>query len=304
MGSGAVADFARGPRVRTRIVWLAVMLMMGIGSASTAQSAGADELSECVEVTEYVDGGFINPGEVFLDKTLDVAYDGVGPATLADSCEGEAMYVNDGLTLSNLTNGEGLEHDFSEGCSGSIVHKNLDITSVLGVGNNRLRFVAYDLCGGGASMGHTYILGVTLPPPPIEMPPAPVGPPVPSDFATALFDGTTLYLRVKCPPRFKPQCLGTAAGFTSKVRCTRSEGRRHCKAVKPITASASAKQKPNEWKVFALKVKPKYRKVVRKMAREPNKKLLYVRELIHAKRFKHGRRQAVYHKYRVLTASN
>jgi hypothetical protein len=131
-----------------------------------------------------------------------------------------------------------------------------------------------------------------------------VGPPVPSDFATALFDGTTLYLRVKCPARFKPRCLGTAAGFTSKTRCTHSKGRRHCKAVRPITASASASQKPNKWKVFALKVKPKYRKVVKKMAKKPNKKLLYVREQIHAKRFKHGRRQAVYHKYRVLTASN
>jgi hypothetical protein len=168
MGNGVLADFARGRRTRTGIAWLAAMLTIGIGSASTPQPAAAIEPPECVEVTEYVDGGFIEPEDVFFDKTLDVVYDGVGPATLASSCEGDTMYVNDGLTVGNLTNAEELEHDFSEGC-GPIEHINLDITSLLEVGKNRLRFVAYDLCGGGASMGHTYILGVTHGPPSISI---------------------------------------------------------------------------------------------------------------------------------------
>jgi DNA-binding beta-propeller fold protein YncE len=128
-----------------------------------------------------------------------------------------------------------------------------------------------------------------------------VGPPQPPDFNTALFDGKRLYVRLKCPARFTPMCLGNAAGTTVKQRCTRSHGRRHCKPAVPITAAVSAKQKPTKWKVAALKVKPKFRKTVANMAKHSKKKLLYVRQTIHGKRFKKGRRQAVFHIYRVRT---
>lgn len=37
------------------------------------------------------------------------------------------------------------------------------------------------------------------------------------------------------------------------------------------------------------------------MAKRPNKKLLLVRQLVHAKRFKEGVPQAVYHIYRLRT---
>ncbi len=130
-----------------------------------------------------------------------------------------------------------------------------------------------------------------------------VGPPQPPDFDTALFDGKSLYLRLKCPARFKPTCLGSAVGTTVKQRCTRSQGRRHCKPGAPITAAVSAKQEPTEWKVATLKVKPKFKKTVAKLAKHSNKKLLFVRQAIHAKRFEKGRPQAVFHIYRVRTVS-
>jgi hypothetical protein len=127
-----------------------------------------------------------------------------------------------------------------------------------------------------------------------------VGPP---DFITALFDGKSLYVRLKCPARFKPGCLGTAVGTTVKQRCTRSGGRRHCRPGAAITAAVSAKQKPTKWKVATLKVKSKFKKTVAQMAKHPSKKLLYVRQTIHAKGFAKGRPQAVFHIYRVRKIS-
>jgi hypothetical protein len=116
---------------------------------------------------------------------------------------------------------------------------------------------------------------------------------VPPDFDTAVFVApNTLYLRLKCPARFKPTCLGVAAGVTRR------------KHGKPTTGSVSAKQKPTKWKVAKLLVKPRYQARVAKMAKQPNKKLLIVRQLIHSTRFKHGAHQSVFHIYRVRTASS
>ncbi|HEY7257231.1 MAG TPA: YncE family protein [Solirubrobacterales bacterium] len=130
-----------------------------------------------------------------------------------------------------------------------------------------------------------------------------VGPPVPPDFDTALLEGGFLYLRLKCAPRFKPECIGSASAVTAKDRCTTRKGKRHCKQGKPMSASVSAKQKPNKWHVAKLKVKPKFTAAVNKMAKKPQKKLLIVRQSVHAKKFKHGRKQSVFHIYRVRTAN-
>jgi hypothetical protein len=70
-----------------------------------------------------------------------------------------------------------------------------------------------------------------------------------------------------------------------------------------MTASVSAKQKPNKWHVAKLKVKPKFTATVNRMAKKPQRKLLIVRQSVHAKRFKHGQKQAVFHIYRVRTAN-
>jgi hypothetical protein len=130
-----------------------------------------------------------------------------------------------------------------------------------------------------------------------------VGPPVPPDFDTALLEGRFLYLRLKCASRFKPKCIGGASAVTVKKRCSIRKGRRRCKSGAPITASVSAKQKPNRWKVAKLKIKPKFTSAVAKMAKKPQKKLLIVRQSVHATKFKHGLRQSVFHIYRVRTAT-
>jgi hypothetical protein len=130
-----------------------------------------------------------------------------------------------------------------------------------------------------------------------------VGPPVPPDFDTAILENNSLYLRLKCPSRFKPECVGNAAALTATEHCTFRHGRRHCKHGLPITTSVSAKQKPKAWKVAVLEVTPKYRARVAEMAKRPDKKLLIVRQLIHSKRFKKGSPQSVFHIYRVRTAA-
>lgn len=140
----------------------------------------------------------------------------------------------------------------------------------------------------GADIGAAEIQGAAAP---VAIPRLPSL--VPPDFDTAIFvPPNTLYLRLKCPARFKPTCVGNAAGVTSR------------KHGKTTTGSVSAKQKPTKWKVAKLIVKPKYQGTVAKMATQPNKKLLIVRQLIHSTRFKHGAPQSVFHIYRVRTASS
>jgi hypothetical protein len=127
---------------------------------------------------------------------------------------------------------------------------------------------------------------------------------LPPDFDTAIFvPPDTLYLRLKCPARFKPACLGNAVALTSRDHCTRHHGTRRCEHGKPMTNSVSARQKPTEWKVAKLTIKRKYWARVSKMAKHPNKKLLIVRQLIHSTGFKHGSPQAAFHIYRVRTAT-
>ena len=116
----------------------------------------------------------------------------------------------------------------------------------------------------------------------------------PPDFSTAVYDGKFLHIRLKCPLRFKPRCLGKAVAVTKKSR--------KAKRAKPMTSTISAKQKAGKWKVARLKVKARYRKKVAAFAKKPNKKLLIVRQTVRSKKFKHGKKQAVFHKYRVRTA--
>jgi hypothetical protein len=120
---------------------------------------------------------------------------------------------------------------------------------------------------------------------------APVKPKVPN-FTTAIFQPPDLYLRLKCPARFKPKCLGSAIAMTNRKRG------------KPMTGPTSASQKANRWRVAHLVVKPQYTDKVAEMAKHPTQKLLIVRQMIHAKRFEHGRPQAVFHIYRVVMATS
>jgi hypothetical protein len=132
---------------------------------------------------------------------------------------------------------------------------------------------------------------------PLAATPQPVT--TPPDFVTAVFEPPNLYLRLKCPARFKPGCVGTAKAVTSKDRCTSRNGKRSCKRGRTMTNSTSAKQKPNEWKLAKLIVKPQFTSQVMAMSEHPDEKLLTVRQAIHSKGFKHGLPQAVFHTYRV-----
>jgi concanavalin A-like lectin/glucanase superfamily protein len=124
------------------------------------------------------------------------------------------------------------------------------------------------------------------------------------DFVTAVFQPPNLYLRLKCPARFKPGCVGKAVAVTGKDRCITHAGKRSCKRGKPMSGMVSANQKPNKWKLVKLVVKPQYTARVSEMAKRPDEKLLTVRQSIHSKRFKHGSPQVVFHTYRVRAATS
>ncbi len=125
-----------------------------------------------------------------------------------------------------------------------------------------------------------------------------------NDFVTAVFQPPYLYLRLKCPARFKPGCIGSALAVTAKDQCTTHGGKPSCKHGSPMSSSTSANQGPNKWKVVKLQVKPQFTSRVLEMSKKPDQKLLTVRQSIHAKAFEDGRPQTVFHTYRVRAASS
>jgi hypothetical protein len=116
----------------------------------------------------------------------------------------------------------------------------------------------------------------------------------PPNNVTAMYDGKFLYLRLKCPKRFKPRCQGKAVAVTRKSKKR--------KLAKPMTSTRSARQKAGKWKVVKLKVKKKFKKRINRYAKRPKKKMLVVRQTVKAKKLRKGKRQTVFHKYRVRTA--
>ena len=125
-----------------------------------------------------------------------------------------------------------------------------------------------------------------------------------TDFVTAVFQPPNLYLRLKCPARFKPGCVGSAMAVAAKDRCAPAHGRRSCRPGAAMTNPISANQKPNRWKLVKLTVKSKYTARVAEMARQPDKKLLLVRQAIHSTGFEKGSPQTVFHIYRVRSATS
>jgi hypothetical protein len=131
---------------------------------------------------------------------------------------------------------------------------------------------------------------------------APLAVPKVKDFITAVFVPPTLYLRLKCPARFKPGCTGTAVAITAKDRCT-GGGHRRCKRGTAMSSVASATQKAGKWKIVPLVVKPQFVAKVSAMGQHPDQRLLVVKQVIHGKRFNHGRPETVFHVYRVQTST-
>jgi hypothetical protein len=114
----------------------------------------------------------------------------------------------------------------------------------------------------------------------------------PPDFTTAIFDGESIAIRLKCPARFQPRCEGSAAAVTTKDR----------RGGKVMTSTASAAQRPLKWKVVKLRVSPQYRARIAQMTKQPAKRQLVVRQSLRAGAFRGGRQQIVFHVYRVRSA--
>ncbi len=114
--------------------------------------------SGCKKVADsFVTG----PGGVFFDRQVQVVYNSTRRVTLAASCEGDPMAVDDKLTVTNTRNGRKFEHDYSNGCTGTITNTTHDITALLDDGANTLRFQGEDICGQGDSgITDIYIVGV------------------------------------------------------------------------------------------------------------------------------------------------
>ncbi|HEY7257155.1 MAG TPA: LamG-like jellyroll fold domain-containing protein [Solirubrobacterales bacterium] len=125
-----------------------------------------------------------------------------------------------------------------------------------------------------------------------------------TDFVTAVFVPPYLYLRLKCPARFKPGCRGNAVAVTAKDRCAGHGGKTRCTRGKPMTSPISANQKPNRWKLVKLTVKRQYTARVEELADHPDQKLLPVRQSIHSKGFRQDSPQTVFHVYRVRRATS
>ncbi|MCB0870208.1 MAG: hypothetical protein KDB52_05195 [Solirubrobacterales bacterium] len=106
----------------------------------------------------------------------------------------------------------------------------------------------------------------------------------------AVFDGTNLYIRLKCPARFRPKCRSTTLALTR-----RNGGRAMTRPKGVVTRSG-------RYKVVRLTVKPAYRSRIAAMTYVDRRQLV-VRQKIRSKRIrarKAPRRPAtIFHTYKV-----
>ena len=129
----------------------------------------------------------------------------------------------------------------------------------------------------------------TTPPPPEPLP----GRRTPTG-SIATFDGEVLYIRLKCPARFKPKCRSTAVPMTRK-----RNGRAMARKALVITRS-------NRYKLVSFVIRPAFRARVEAMTFVDRKRLV-VRQKIRSKRVhtrKAGRPATVFHTYKVRVRSS
>lgn len=125
--------------------------------------------------------------------------------------------------------------------------------------------------GGGGNGGGG---NGAIKPPPAVIPPG-----------KAYFYKGRLFMRIKCPARFKPACKVRAVGLTKRKRG------------KAMTRNARVNVRTNRFKRKALVVKPRFRAKVRKLA-NVKRKTLVVRLKIKSKRG--AKKGTAFHKLRVL----
>lgn len=121
-------------------------------------------------------------------------------------------------------------------------------------------------------------------------PPPPPLPPIPKPTSTtATFDGKRLYIRLKCPARFKPKCRTRAVPVTRKKR-----GKAMAKA-KRVTIRS------NRYRQVTFLIKPGFRARVAAMTAVDRKRLV-TRQKIRSKRIrakKNRKVSTVFHVYKV-----
>lgn len=108
----------------------------------------------------------------------------------------------------------------------------------------------------------------------------------------AVFDGTYLYLKLKCPAIFKPKCKSRPAAVTRRVR----DGFAMTPFLRNRLIAASGRAKS-----VRLKVKPRYRPTIEAMTYQSGLKLT-VRQQIDSRRIRQqpgGRTVITFHKYKV-----
>jgi DNA-binding beta-propeller fold protein YncE len=243
---------------------------------------------------------------------------GLNPQGVAFSPDGSLLAAtnsgSDSLTLFTVT-GAGRAATLSAFCNARLAvppgsgpgalafNPGGDLLAIAQRGSDRLTVLAGSGTAPGCE-GNTLGGGKVEPPKPPE---PPVEPPVstdPGDFITANFDGAWLYIRQRCPARFRPRCVGTAQATTfrpRKLKRTATKRQRRANIPKPMSRTGNATQRARHWKVVKLRVKPRFRARIEAFARTPSRRRLAVRVVVRARRFKHNKRQRFFNTYRVRT---
>jgi hypothetical protein len=112
----------------------------------------------------------------------------------------------------------------------------------------------------------------------------------PGDNQAGGFDGKNLFIRLKCPARFKPGCFAKVNAVVRK--------KKRLRLARIITRTVRVNQRAGQWTRVKLRVRPRYRGLVAQFSKRPNVKTLVVRQAIRSKRYDFNKR-IVFHKYRV-----
>lgn len=108
--------------------------------------------------------------------------------------------------------------------------------------------------------------------------------PNPPNGGTGVFDGRTLTIRLKCPARMRPRCIGNAVAVTGRGKNARV-----------MSSRVRNTSRANGWRLVRLTIRPAFRQRVLNMT-TVNRKQLIVRQNLRSR----GKKpRVVFHTYRV-----
>ncbi len=134
------------------------------GTASDTIAALAAQHCDCqaapcqspvaVTIHDHFERFTAGAGEIFFDTTVQFTFSG-GTVLLAEDPDGTGNAFVDDEILVTVTHPDQttatFDHDYSNGCSGSITHTNSDVTAFFQPGVNQVRVQFKNTCGGNAS---------------------------------------------------------------------------------------------------------------------------------------------------------